>query len=173
MLVKTKGKASDIKASLKFEAYLDKVKQGLVSPIFKLSSYDGINPETVVRRGANMNEDHPLKIVLRSSKTKEYVSINLMSEAKLSPIELSRLYCGRFAFCDTSMFWVMAKKESFGNFPDLPVLNEDNRFGDMAKYKRLPYKKNDPEITMQAPPWWNVSCDGYDGLNSTVVECIM
>jgi hypothetical protein len=30
------------------------------------------------------------------------------------------------------MFRVMAKKESFGNFPNLPVLNEDNRFGDMA-----------------------------------------
>ena len=89
-----------------------------------------------------------------------------MNEAKLSPIELSRLYCRRFAFCDTNMFRVMAKKESFGNFPSLPVLNEDNRFGDMAKYKRLPYKKNDPENTMQAPPWWNVSCDGYGGLNS-------
>ncbi len=85
MLVKTKGKASDIKLSKKFEAYLDKVKQGLVSPIFKLSSYDGTNPETVARRGANMNQDHPLKIFLCSSKTKEYVSINLMNEAKLSP----------------------------------------------------------------------------------------
>ena len=166
MLVKTKGKASDLKPSKKFEAYLDKVKKGLVSPIFKLSSYDGSNPTPVVRRGANMKEDHPLQIFLCSSKTKEFVSINLMNEAKLSQIELSRLYCRRFAFCDTNMFRVMAKKESFGNFPNLPVLNEDNRFGDMAKYKRLPYKKNDPENTMQAPPWWNVSCDGYGGLNS-------
>ncbi len=120
MLVKTKGKASDIKPSKKFEAYLDKVKQGLVSPIFKLSSYDGTDPKTVVRRGANMNQDHPLKIFLCSSKTKEYVSVNLMNEAKLSPIELSRLYCRRFAFCDTNMFRVMAKKESFGNFPNQP-----------------------------------------------------
>lgn len=98
MLVKTKGKASDLKPSKKFEAYLDKVKKGLVSPIFKLSSYDGSNPTPVVRRGANMKEDHPLQIFLCSSKTTEYVSINLMNEAKLSPIELSRLYCRRFAF---------------------------------------------------------------------------
>ena len=69
MLVKTKGKASDLKPSKKFEAYLDKVKKGLVSPIFKLSSYDGSNPTPVVRRGANMKEDHPLQIFLCSSKT--------------------------------------------------------------------------------------------------------
>jgi hypothetical protein len=113
-----------------------------------------------------MKHDHPLKIFLCLSKTKEHVSINLMNEAKLSPIELSRLHCRRFAFCDTNMFRIMAKKESFGKFPNLPVLNEGNRFGDMTKYKRLTYKKNVPENTMQAPPWWNVSCDGYGGLLS-------
>jgi hypothetical protein len=45
MLVKTKGKASAIKPSKKFEAYLDKVKQGLLSPLFKLSSYDPLRDE--------------------------------------------------------------------------------------------------------------------------------
>jgi hypothetical protein len=172
-LVKTKGKGSDITPSRKFDTYLDQVKKGLESPLFELSRFElslgrlAKNLKTLrMLRVADMKSGHPLKTFLCSSKTQDFVSINLMNEAKLKPIEQSRLYCRRFAFCDTNMFRIMASKESFGGFPKLSVLNEDNKCADMAKFKRLPYKKNYPENTMDSPPWWNVYCDGHGGLNS-------
>ena len=60
----------------------------------------------------------------------------------------------------------MFGKEEFGKFPKLPTLNEDNIVADMAKFKRKPFKRNDPANTMDAPPFWRVYVDGYGGQQS-------
>ena len=46
------------------------------------------------------------------------------------------------------------------------MLNEDNVVADLAKWKRGPYKRNDPDKKLDSPPWWHVNCDGYGGGNS-------
>ena len=89
----------------------------------------------------------------------------LMNEAKLTDDELSRLYCRRFGYPDTKIFKTMASMSEHGNFPNLPVLNEDNVVADLAKWKRGPYKREDPDKKMDSPPWWHVDCDGYGGGN--------
>jgi len=55
----------------------------------------------------------------------------------------------------------MNSMPEYGEFPDLIELNEDNLVGDLAKLKRNKFAKNDPEVTMNSPPWWRVYCDGY------------
>ena len=93
----------------------------------------------------------------------EPVQVYLLNEAKLTVEERSRLYCRRFAYCDTNMFKTMHGKEEFGNFPKLVTLNEDNLIADLAKFRRKPYHRNDPANTMNSPPFWRVFVDGYGG----------
>jgi hypothetical protein len=38
----------------------------------------------------------------------------------------------------------MHGREEFGGFPNLPTLNEDNIVADLAKFRRKPFKRNDP-----------------------------
>ena len=166
MVVRTKGKASDLKCSVEFDVYLRGVAQGKISPLFQVSWFDSSDPRPDEKRSAEMVATHPLRTFLCSTMNRKFISVNLMNEAKLSGIERSRLFCRRLAYCDTNMFRIMANKESFGNFPNLPALNEDNKYADMGKFKRLPYKKNDPENTMNCPPFWNVKVDGYGGQGS-------
>ena len=166
MVVRTKGKAKDLRRTVKFDDYLQRVARGLTSPLFQLSWFDSSLSHQDEKQCAKMVATHPLSTFLCSTVNQEFVSINLMNEAKLTSIERSRLFCRRLAYCDTNMFRVMASKESFGDFPNLPALNEDNKYADMGKFKRLPYKKNDPENTMNCPPFWNVKVDGYGGQGS-------
>jgi hypothetical protein len=37
---------------------------------------------------------------------------------------------------------------------------------DLSKFKRKPYKRNDPANTMDSPPFWRVFCDGCGGQQS-------
>jgi hypothetical protein len=60
----------------------------------------------------------------------------------------------------------MHGKEQYGDFPNLPSLNEDNVVADMSKLKRKLFKRNDPANTMDSPPFWRVFCDGYGGQQS-------
>jgi hypothetical protein len=60
----------------------------------------------------------------------------------------------------------MHGREEYGGFPKLPVLNEDNIIVDLAKFRRKPYKRNDPGTTLDSPPFWRVFCDGYGGQQS-------
>ena len=93
-------------------------------------------------------------------------SVLVFNEAKAEPVERSRLWCRRFAYCNTGLFARMASMPEYGDFPNLPQLNEDNLVGDLAKYKRRSFPKNDPEVTMTCPPWWRVWLDGYGGQQS-------
>ena len=58
----------------------------------------------------------------------------------------------------------------FGDFPNLPVVNEDDLISDLAKFNRKSFPKNDPEVSMDCPPWWRIKCDGYGGQNSLEVK---
>ena len=60
----------------------------------------------------------------------------------------------------------------FGGFPDLPSVNEDNLVGDLAKLTRNGYPPNDPDVTMNCPPWWRVYVDGYGGQDSLGSESL-
>jgi hypothetical protein len=53
---------------------------------------------------------------------------------------------------DTKVFKTMASMSEHGNFPKLKVLNENNIGVDLAKWKRGPYKRNDPEKKLDSPP---------------------
>jgi hypothetical protein len=57
----------------------------------------------------------------------------------------------------------MADMPEYGDFPNLPALNEDNIVADLAKFNRRGFSANDPEVTMNCPPWWRVKFDGYGG----------
>jgi len=60
----------------------------------------------------------------------------------------------------------------FGEFPNLPTLNEDDLISDLAKFNRKSFPKNDPEIAMACPPWWRIKCDGYGGQDSLGGESV-
>jgi hypothetical protein len=60
----------------------------------------------------------------------------------------------------------MYGKEEFGDFPKFPALNEDSIVGDLAKFRRKAYKRNQSVNTMDSPPFWRVFCDGYGGQQS-------
>ena len=45
-------------------------------------------------------------------------------------------------------------------------VNEGNVVSDLSKFKKSTHKRNDPEVTMDCPPWWRVYVDGYGGQQS-------
>jgi hypothetical protein len=93
-------------------------------------------------------------------------STMIMNEGRISVAERSRLWCRRLGYCDTNVFTNMRKLPEYGNFPNVKAMNEDNKVATQAKFKRKPYPRNDPSITMQSPPWWRTFCDGYGGQGS-------
>ena len=93
-------------------------------------------------------------------------STMIMNEGRISVAERSRLWCRRLGYCDTNVFTNMRKLPEYGNFPNVKAMNEDNKVATQAKFKRRPYPRNDPSITMQSPPWWRTFCDGYGGQGS-------
>jgi hypothetical protein len=85
------------------------------------------------------------------------------NEAKMDPVERSRLWVRKMACTNSGNFGRMASMPEHGDFPDLPKVNEDDVIGDLAKAVRNPYPKNDPEVSMTCPPYWRIYCDGYGG----------
>ena len=90
----------------------------------------------------------------------------VFNEVKATKVEQSRLWCRRFAYCDTALFAKMASMPEYGNFPNLPTLNEDDLVKDQAKFTRRSFPRNDSSVTMDSPPWWRVYVDGYGGQKS-------
>ena len=60
----------------------------------------------------------------------------VFNEVKATKMERSRLWCCRLAYCDTGLFGLMASMPECGDFPYLPLVNEDNLVEDQAKFKR-------------------------------------
>ena len=80
------------------------------------------------------------------------VTTLVFNEAKATAKERSRLWCRRFAYCDTALFGLMASLPEYGDFPMLPHINEDNVVADQAKFTRKSFPRNDPSVQMNCPP---------------------
>jgi hypothetical protein len=162
----TIGVASDIEDSEEFHQLVRDIDCGIKSPMVEITPFlKGVYAEEGESNRSYSNLDS-LRFNQNVTEGKQNLGVYLLNEAKLTDDQRARLYCRRFAYCDSNIFKAMHGKEEFGNFPKLPVLNEDNLVADLAKFRRKPYKRNDPANTMDSPPFWRVFCDGYGGQQS-------
>ena len=159
MVMKTIGLAQEIADTIEFRTFVKKVEEGLCSPLFDATPFLKGQP-------IDTSSDWMKSGQLLQKQSNKNVSFMLMNEAKLDEDERSRLYCRRFGYCDPKIFEVMSKCQTFGKFPKLKPLNEDNIVSDLTKFKRKAFKRNDKAITMDSPPFWRVMCDGYGGQKS-------
>jgi hypothetical protein len=169
LTVPTNGQASDIEYSDEFKMLIQEIENGLASPLVDITPFlKGIyqNPKDKNYKNAEMSQNHPIHVFLNQVKKSEKLTVLLMNESKLTDEERSRLYCRRFGYCDTNIFKTMKDKEEFNGLPKLIVLNEDNMVADLAKFKRSAFPRNNPNNTMNCPPFYKVMVDGYGGQNS-------
>ena len=169
LTVSTNGQASDIEYSDEFKMLIQEIENGLASPLVDITPFlKGIykNPKDKNFKNAKMSKNHPIHVFLNQVKESEKLTVLLMNESKLTDEERSRLYCRRFGYCDTNIFKTMKEKEEFKGLPKLIVLNEDNMVADLAKFKRRAFPRNNPNNTMDCPPFFKVMVDGYGGQNS-------
>jgi hypothetical protein len=164
--VKTYGTARDQEECDELLQIVDDIREGNRSPLIDVTPFQKVDvhiaqPEKF-ETWARFHDEEKCREDLKTESLKLF----LLNESKLTDIEKARLYCRRFAYCDTSMFRKMHGKEEFGTFPNLPALNEDNIVADKAKFKRKAFKRNDPSNTMDCPPFFRVFCDGYGGQQS-------
>ena len=82
MVVRTKGKASELKRSIGFEGYLKKVAQGLTSPLFQLSWFDSSAPEPEENGNNETVVTHPTSTIQWSGVDRESKSDSLMDDEK-------------------------------------------------------------------------------------------
>ena len=159
MVMKTIGLANEIDDTVEFRSFVKKVEEGLCSPLFDTAPF-------LKKQPIEMSCDRMKSGQLVEMQSSRNVSFMLMNESKLTDDERARLYCRRFGYCDPKIFEVMSKCQTFGKFPKLKALNEDNLVSDLTKFKRKAFKRNDKAVTMDSPPFWRVFCDGYGGQNS-------
>jgi hypothetical protein len=158
LTIKIDGFASDLEGCDELLRLVKDIDGGLTSPLIDVSPF--------IKHSSQLEQTH-LKTLIDGDEQKiKEIKVFLLNESKLTAEERSRLYCRRFAYCDTKIFKIMHGREEFGDFPNLPSLNEDNIVADLSKFKRKPYKRNDPANTMNSPPFWRVFCDGYGGQQS-------
>jgi hypothetical protein len=155
LILETHGLASDLSDSPALRKIVDEIRNGVRSPLLDLSDHLKGSVRSKVKAGNG-------KSAAMSFKSNALI----FNEMKVQPVERSRLWCRRFAYCNTALFGRMAKMPEYGDFPDLPPVNEDNLVGDLAKFTRRPYPRNDPAVTMSCPPWWRCFFDGYGGQGS-------
>ena len=158
LTVKTEGLASELEMCDELTRLIKDIDGGLKSPLIDVMPF--------VKQSSQLYKSMIAAYLTNDIKIIQNVKVFLLNEAKLKPEERSRLYCRRFAYCDTNIFKIMNQKPEYGNFPKLLTLNEDNVVADLSKFKRKPYKRNDPANTMDSPPFWRVFCDGYGGQQS-------
>jgi hypothetical protein len=170
LCMETHGTASDIEDTPQFRKLVEDIRLEKASPLVDLTPFlkgggkvDGENSKwSKLSTGSYLT-----KFLLLTTTVLAMNAVSLVfNEARASPEERSRLWCRRFAYCDTNRFGKMASMPEYGDFPSLPILNEDNVVGDEAKFTRRAFKANDPAITMDCPPWWRVYIDGHGGQSS-------
>ena len=170
LVLETCGKASELVDSPKLRAIVQDVKLGKRSPLVDLTEHlkNNSNEKKGNMKWASMSAGSFLAMVLlvgTIAMTQEPTCL-VFNEAKVDDLSRARLWCRRFAYCNTALFGKMSAMPEYGDFPDLPSVNEDNLVGDLAKYVRKSYPKNDPAVSMNCPPWWRVYVDGYGGQDS-------
>ena len=172
LVLETDGTAADLIDSPALRTMVDEVRNGVRSPLVDLSPFlkggssnggkEGGNYE---RQFSTMSKKSLLAKFLFFTTVCMAMSATTMifNEAKVEPEERSRVWVRRLAYTNSQLFWRMHSMPEYGDFPDLPALNEDNVVGDLAKAVRNPYPKNDPAVTMACPPFWRIYLDGYGG----------
>ena len=151
LYVSTSGFADKIVPSAEFRSVVARIANGLESPLIDLTPFllgNYSEPGESNRKFASQQ----VQLNCTNLGPKGLVKCMLMNEAKLTDDKLSRLYCRRFGYVDTKVFKTMASMSEHGNFPKLKVLNEDNIGADLAKWKRGPFKRNDPDKKLDSPP---------------------
>jgi hypothetical protein len=118
LTIKTEGHASELEYCEALRRLVKDIDGGLESPL--------INVTPFIKRSSQLE-----RTLLESYKPGDVqmvkqVKVYLLNESKLKPEERSRLYWRRSAYCDTNIFKVMHGKEQYGDFPNLPSLNEYN-----------------------------------------------
>jgi hypothetical protein len=170
LVMETKGTAADIEDSPEFRRLVEDIKLEKRSPLVNLTPClkGGSDGQAENSKWVNMSKTSFLtKFLLLTATVMAMNATTLVfNEARASPEERSRLWCRRFARCDTNRFGKMASMPECGDFPSLPRLNEDNVVSDEEKFTRRTFKANDPAVTMDCPPWWRVHVDGCGGQNS-------
>lgn len=175
LVLRTTGKAKDIADTPEFRKQVQKIEDGVCSPLLDLTPFLRTTSGVAQKREynhENQKESDLQSILLALKQTDSFKmkSVMTLNEARLQRDELSRLWCRRLGHVSTDIFPKMRSMPEYGDMPNLVVLNEDNRVGDLAKFKRQAFPKNDPEVTMNCPPWWRVYCDGYGGQKSLGTE---
>ena len=153
LVLETEGLASDLVDSPSLRTQVSEIKLGTRSPLIDLSDHLKENQECGVKSGnqkwAKMAKGSFLMMVLMLTVLAgQDVSTMVFNEAKATPVERSRLWCRRFAYCNTALFGRMSSMPEYGDFPDLPIVNEDNLVGELSKHTRNAYPKNDPAVSM-------------------------
>ena len=168
LIMETEGRANEIVDSPEFRKVVDEVDRGTRSPLVNLQPYlkGGVKDENDCAAEASKLSSCSFltKFLLLTTVLMAVTAPTLiLNEAKLTKEERSRLWVRKLAYCSSSLFPKMKSMPEYGNMPDIWELNEDNIVGDLAKFKKQAHKRNDPEVTMDCPPWWRVYVDGYGG----------
>ena len=170
LVLQTQGKAIEIKDSPEFRQVVEEIRQEKRSPLVDLTYYleNDVGQIPGDDKGSKLFNSclHNIDMMSLENRLKERITSLVFNEAKATPIQQARLWLRRFAYCDSSLLPKMASMPEYGDFPKLPYLNEDSLVSDQAKFKRKPFKANDPSVTMDCPPWWRVYFDGYGGQGS-------
>ena len=151
LVVETEGHACDIEYTPCLKKLVRDVRNGLASPLIDLEPFLG--------RGDGGVDDTECLMV-------KMISSMILNEKKLTWDERARLWKRKFGNCASTTFKPMGKMWEYGDFPELPILNEDDVVMDLAKMNRRSFPKNDSSIMMNCPPWWRVWLDGYGGQGS-------
>ena len=169
LVLETVGKASEIVDSPEFRSVVEEVRKGKRSPLVDLTPF--LPGSTASKGDIDMSSGN---VWASTMSTRSFLfkflmltaTIMIFNEAKATPEQRSRLWVRKFGYPSSSVFRYMASMPEFGDFPNLPVVNEDDLVADLAKFNRKSFPKNDPEVSMSCPPWWRIKCDGYGGQNS-------
>ena len=173
LVLETEGTAADLIDSPALRKMVDEVRSGIRSPLVDLTPFlkGGSGARDVdfgqdeAKKDSKMSPKSFLaKFLLLTTVAMAIGTTTLIfNEAKMDPVERSRLWVRKLAYTNSGNFGRMASMPEYGDFPNLPKVNEDDVVGDLAKAVRNPYPKNDPEVSMTCPPFWRIYCDGYGG----------
>jgi hypothetical protein len=150
---------------------VDEVDRGMRSPLVNLQPYlkEGPKEENDFGMVASKlsSSSFLAKFLLLTTVVMAVAAPTMiMNEAKLAKEERPRLWIRKLAYCSSSLFPKMKSMPECGNMPDVWEVNEDNVVSDLSKFKKSTHKRDDPEVTMDCPPWWRACVDGHGGKQS-------
>ena len=168
LVLETVGYANEVKDSPEFREVVDEVRRGVRSPLVNLEPFLPVESGGLGEQPQRMSAKSFLCkfLMLTTMCMAAQATVLIFNESKIEPAQRSRLWSRRFAYRNSAVFKRMASMPEYGGFPSLPELNEDDIIMDLSKMVKKSHPRNDPEVTMQCPPWWRIFLDGYGGQGS-------